>query len=170
MPRPTRGCTRRMPCVSSRILERADYGPAGRPPAAVRGGQETGVTATTMPDHTASGGRGAPGLFIVGLKRLERARGSGWLDCPNCHEHALQDVVDTMRFASIAFYRLGPVERTRFLICRRCGYRREASAAELGSLETMGRPLRRAWLVPIGGLRSEERRVGKECRSRWSPY
>ena len=24
--------------------------------------------------------------------------------------------------------------------------------------------------VPILGLRSEERRVGKECRSRWSPY
>src|SRR3712207_9596327 len=23
---------------------------------------------------------------------------------------------------------------------------------------------------PTGGLRSEERRVGKECRSRWSPY
>ena len=22
----------------------------------------------------------------------------------------------------------------------------------------------------IGGTRSEERRVGKECRSRWSPY
>ena len=22
----------------------------------------------------------------------------------------------------------------------------------------------------VGGLRSEERRVGKECRSRWSPY
>ena len=22
----------------------------------------------------------------------------------------------------------------------------------------------------LGGLRSEERRVGKECRSRWSPY
>ena len=22
----------------------------------------------------------------------------------------------------------------------------------------------------IAGLRSEERRVGKECRSRWSPY
>ena len=27
------------------------------------------------------------------------------------------------------------------------------------------------WLtVPIGIARSEERRVGKECRSRWSPY
>ena len=22
----------------------------------------------------------------------------------------------------------------------------------------------------VGGTRSEERRVGKECRSRWSPY
>ena len=24
--------------------------------------------------------------------------------------------------------------------------------------------------APIEGWRSEERRVGKECRSRWSPY
>src|SRR5256885_11870525 len=24
--------------------------------------------------------------------------------------------------------------------------------------------------APVGGHRSEERRVGKECRSRWSPY
>ena len=24
--------------------------------------------------------------------------------------------------------------------------------------------------ISIGGTRSEERRVGKECRSRWSPY
>ena len=26
------------------------------------------------------------------------------------------------------------------------------------------------WVAPSGLLRSEERRVGKECRSRWSPY
>ena len=26
------------------------------------------------------------------------------------------------------------------------------------------------WLMPDTTLRSEERRVGKECRSRWSPY
>ena len=26
------------------------------------------------------------------------------------------------------------------------------------------------WSVSLGVLRSEERRVGKECRSRWSPY
>ena len=24
--------------------------------------------------------------------------------------------------------------------------------------------------VAVNGIRSEERRVGKECRSRWSPY
>ena len=27
-----------------------------------------------------------------------------------------------------------------------------------------------AWYVVARGVRSEERRVGKECRSRWSPY
>ena len=27
-----------------------------------------------------------------------------------------------------------------------------------------------AWAMAGGVLRSEERRVGKECRSRWSPY
>ena len=26
------------------------------------------------------------------------------------------------------------------------------------------------WGIPVAKLRSEERRVGKECRSRWSPY
>ena len=25
-------------------------------------------------------------------------------------------------------------------------------------------------IVDLRGIRSEERRVGKECRSRWSPY
>src|SRR5256885_6945236 len=28
----------------------------------------------------------------------------------------------------------------------------------------------RAAAGPVAGVRSEERRVGKECRSRWSPY
>src|SRR2546422_7791872 len=35
-------------------------------------------------------------------------------------------------------------------------------------------PFKRLWIQPAagdaGGARSEERRVGKECRSRWSPY
>ena len=34
----------------------------------------------------------------------------------------------------------------------------------------LGADLLRATLVTLIPLRSEERRVGKECRSRWSPY
>src|SRR5712675_816016 len=33
-----------------------------------------------------------------------------------------------------------------------------------------GHPATLAWLGAVHGHRSEERRVGKECRSRWSPY
>src|SRR3989442_11222724 len=39
----------------------------------------------------------------------------------------------------------------------------------LGSQPDDGRPMVRA-AVEFGDGRSEERRVGKECRSRWSPY
>jgi len=36
--------------------------------------------------------------------------------------------------------------------------------------EKMDEPARRRWLSWEDDMRSEERRVGKECRSRWSPY
>ena len=42
-----------------------------------------------------------------------------------------------------------------------------------GKLRTLARPKRkkRRHVAPTATvLRSEERRVGKECRSRWSPY
>src|SRR3712207_9583370 len=35
-------------------------------------------------------------------------------------------------------------------------------------IRTMGTRIVR--MEPVDGFRSEERRVGKECRSRWSPY
>ena len=41
-----------------------------------------------------------------------------------------------------------------------------AGAIVAGSLYTPSTPLD----LPVGTHRSEERRVGKECRSRWSPY
>ena len=45
-------------------------------------------------------------------------------------------------------------------------------AVVLGGDGTMLRALHRflGTDVPVIGVRSEERRVGKECRSRWSPY
>src|SRR2546427_8196234 len=43
---------------------------------------------------------------------------------------------------------------------------------EQGLVGAVARPLFDTYLIPfeITSLRSEERRVGKECRSRWSPY
>ena len=51
-------------------------------------------------------------------------------------------------------------------------------AAEVGktpqgwnsSVFSMIKTLSENVIVPIATTRSEERRVGKECRSRWSPY
>ena len=89
-------------------------------------------------------------VFVAGVRSIDRVRGSGWLDCPRCGEHTAQDVVDEMRFVALLGYRFTPVGRRRMLICRHCGYRREASAAELAGLRTAGQRIRRAWLVPIG--------------------
>lgn len=89
-------------------------------------------------------------MFIAGLRKLDRVRGSGWLDCPNCHEHAAQDVVDEMRFAALSFYRFTPVSRCRILRCRRCGYRRDATPGEMSNLHTAGHPIAHAWLAPVG--------------------
>jgi hypothetical protein len=91
-------------------------------------------------------------VFVAGLRSIDRVRGGGWLDCPNCHEHAAQDVVDEMRFLGLLSYRLTPVGRRRVLVCRRCQFRRPATPAELGRLSTGGGRLQRAWLVPIGLL------------------
>jgi hypothetical protein len=91
-------------------------------------------------------------LFLAGVRTLDRVRGGGWLDCPTCGEHAAQDVVDEMRFLALLGYRFTPVARRRVLVCRRCGFRRAATAEELGGLHTGGRRIQRAWLVPIGLL------------------
>jgi len=55
----------------------------------------------------------------------------------------------------------------------------QAARVSLGSLgimtkirlqnRTPHRINKRTWVVPFNEMRSEERRVGKECRSRWSP-
>src|SRR6267154_5821314 len=46
------------------------------------------------------------------------------------------------------------------------------SAGRSGSAAATRSPCGRAWSCPCWSpaCRSEERRVGKECRSRWSPY
>ena len=57
-----------------------------------------------------------------------------------------------------------------------CGYNCAQAVActycDLAGIdEETARNLTQGFAVGIGGsMRSEERRVGKECRSRWSPY
>src|SRR3712207_7787943 len=51
---------------------------------------------------------------------------------------------------------------------------RRGFASKLSGVHQTGSSPIREWIealgVPVYSLRSEERRVGKECRSRWSPY
>src|SRR5256712_12699935 len=51
-----------------------------------------------------------------------------------------------------------------------CGYRHEVIEEYFGAGEKWGVRLQYAVEPQPLGRRSEERRVGKECRSRWSPY
>src|SRR2546426_11994303 len=63
-------------------------------------------------------------------------------------------------------------------IARRTGYtpvqisrlRRRFAAERVAGLQDRPRPGRPHTVTPRKIARSEERRVGKECRSRWSPY
>ena len=52
-----------------------------------------------------------------------------------------------------------------------CHYSIETFAADQRAL-MLALDIERAHIggLSMGGMRSEERRVGKECRSRWSPY
>src|SRR5258708_39480692 len=45
-----------------------------------------------------------------------------------------------------------------------------ASVQKLAIGNSSGAGSNTVGLIPTGAARSEERRVGKECRSRWSPY
>src|SRR2546426_437972 len=76
----------------------------------------------------------------------------------------------------------GEVPREPTLVARR----RLGREVQVGEIDDASRPLRevahavgdaggdqeqaRAAVAEHDALRSEERRVGKECRSRWSPY
>src|SRR2546430_6171366 len=46
----------------------------------------------------------------------------------------------------------------------------KAALADVGNMRASGFGLTAPWTSMLVQPRSEERRVGKECRSRWSPY
>ena len=55
-------------------------------------------------------------------------------------------------------------------LCAGCGHDSITAAIVEASWELSIEPQNLVKLSGIGNGRSEERRVGKECRSRWSPY
>src|SRR2546429_3158662 len=55
-----------------------------------------------------------------------------------------------------------PIYQSR---AREGGHRRQAARRPVSPAQRIPDPA-----APAAGARSEERRVGKECRSRWSPY
>ena len=46
----------------------------------------------------------------------------------------------------------------------------EGTAYQIQALKDVNLEIRDGQFIGVIGHRSEERRVGKECRSRWSPY
>src|SRR3712207_6670545 len=91
-------------------------------------------------------------------------------------EDARRAVVEGLRERGL----LGPVREYRHRVghCDRCGTVIEPWLSEQwwASMRELAEPAiealrdRRITVYPGSWRRSEERRVGKECRSRWSPY
>src|SRR5256886_1873252 len=65
--------------------------------------------------------------------------------------------------------RLEFLQRCDPLLYKQCGYRGQV-ALEIGCADVMSRRHALYGMAKLIHVRSEERRVGKECRSRWSPY
>ena len=72
-------------------------------------------------------------------------------------------------------------QKTAYEMCGR-DWSSDVCSSDLRAVEASGRPVETVVIQGVGGTakaiasgcafleRSEERRVGKECRSRWSPY
>ena len=79
----------------------------------------------------------------------------------------IEAALDAAHAAASAFWQTSLTERSTMLF--RIADRIEENLMTLAVAETLdnGKPIRES---VNADLRSEERRVGKECRSRWSPY
>src|SRR2546426_10036210 len=79
-----------------------------------------------------------------------------------------------LRAAGARPFTLSPVARAllniRLFVGRRLGWDREPDATVRESFATRLTTADLSKSLVPAGTRSEERRVGKECRSRWSPY
>src|SRR2546422_5347318 len=105
---------------------------------------------------------GKPGLAVGGGMAVTGTNATPTLVAINLLNLAAGNVGKTVRFGpDSGFGKVTPYAEVARLI----------QAMVRGEIEVLllGSGVNPAYTLP-GGLRSEERRVGKECRSRWSPY
>src|SRR3712207_1387248 len=111
-------------------------------------------------------------MFSTGVLMAMTAGGLGaeaahtWLDDPvrgnRLAARANRELADAMDRIGWLIYRINdPVLRSMFMAPRNMLWMRD------GIINMLAGNLRGD---PRAAMRSEERRVGKECRSRWSPY
>src|ERR1039457_656113 len=104
-------------------------------------------------------------------RRLSRRRPSvGRLYCPFTNSRGEQDNAIVLPDSFFDFFKQKtPYEITRWLEFRRVLFR-SGGNDQGGSLNSGKHSHVVVYVSGRASTRSEERRVGKECRSRWSPY
>ena len=113
-----------------------------------------------------------PGLS--GLEVLERVMADGPLPIVMVStktQKGAHATLDALRLGAVDYVAKPLGEKSASLQSFRTKVQRAVEAAAHSNRKTLGRNL---VAVPtsrgVEDIRSEERRVGKECRSRWSPY
>src|SRR3712207_7606768 len=119
----------------------------------------------------ADGRGGEKGGAERGIRRGETARCRGFFfSSRRRHTRYWRDWSSDVCSSDLLFaeqHRLGPAARGA--LERRCPYERAQLAPCRGPPSLLYLDVRTS-PADRGRIRSEERRVGKECRSRWSPY
>ena len=91
---------------------------------------------------------------------------------PRITLHVLSEVVDVKGY--IGNFDVKILKKARYVIeqeCTACGDCAKVCPVVRPDEFNLGLSSRKAIYTPFPqAVRSEERRVGKECRSRWSPY
>src|SRR3989440_3691954 len=89
-------------------------------------------------------------------------------------EDGIRDLIVTgVQTCALPIWRPGPRAIVTAALRTRLGRVRELAGTVAEAFEARVREHEEQWLSPLAVRsyeRSEERRVGKECRSRWSPY
>src|SRR5256885_14782763 len=108
-----------------------------------------------------------PGAVAAHAAIFDRAARRGLVDCHGAHQASFPRLLTSRRMKIAAIARIGTMNSETLA----------PSGISLPSMPIRNAQVAKMWVwssgppeVRMRTMRSEERRVGKECRSRWSPY